>query len=57
LIALALDSTRSLHLSSLEKQPLSPAEDDPFGLALTWFESEKLNLLAALDWAAQGISR
>ncbi|NJN56706.1 MAG: hypothetical protein HC879_04020 [Leptolyngbyaceae cyanobacterium SL_5_9] len=56
LLALALDSTRSLHLTSLEKQPLSPAEDALFSLALTWFETEKLNLLAALDWAAQAQS-
>jgi tetratricopeptide (TPR) repeat protein len=56
LLVLALDSSRSLHLTSLEKQPLSPAEEDLFSLALTWFETEKLNLLAALDWAAQAQS-
>jgi tetratricopeptide (TPR) repeat protein len=53
LLALAFDWTgRSLSLAPLE-QPLNRSDDELLRAVLNWFDQEKLNLLAALEWANQ----
>ncbi|MBD1867124.1 tetratricopeptide repeat protein [Cyanobacteria bacterium FACHB-471] len=52
LLALAFDLTDE-SLVPLEKQAFSQGDDELLRTVLSWFDREKLNLLAALEWANQ----
>jgi tetratricopeptide (TPR) repeat protein len=51
LLALAFDLTDSL--APLQKQAFSQGDEELLRTALSWFDREKLNLIAALEWANQ----